>query len=158
MKLIYCDTEYHTTNEFIDKVYCVAAVDDSGKTFQKWLYGKDSNIIDEILTYYETDASEAILVCHAWDLAERRAFTFLGVNVLKYNVACTFHLAKMLLDHNFAVMKKDEPKVILDDDEKIQQAVEVKQKRESKLSYAALCERFNLALVDTEHKEAMRRL
>lgn len=158
MKLIYCDTEYHTTNEFIDRVYCIAAVDDNGKTFQKWLYGKDPNIIDEILTYYETDASEAILVCHAWDLAERRAFTFLGVDVLKYNVACTFHLAKMLLDHNFAVMKKDEPKVILDDDEKIQQAVEVKQKRESKLSYAALCNRFNLALVDTEHKEAMRKL
>lgn len=158
MKFIYCDTEYHTTNDFIDKVYCIAAVDDNGKTFKKWLSGSNPTIIDEMLSYYQTNASEAVIVCHAWDLAERRAFTFLGVDVLKYNVACTFHLAKMLLDHNFATVKQDEPKATLEDTEKIKQAVETKRKRESKLSYAALCRRFNLAIVDTEHKEAMRKL
>lgn len=158
MKFIYCDTEYHTTFEFIDKVYCIAAVDDNGKAFKKWLNGHNPNIVDEILEYYDTNAEDAVIVCHAWDLAERRAFTFLGVDVLKYNVICTFHLAKMLLDHNFSSIKQDECKAILNDDEKLQQAIETKRKRESKLSYAALCKRFKLALIDTDHKEAMRKL
>ena len=36
--------------------------------------------------------------------------------------------------------------------------IENKQKRDAGLSYAALCAKYKLALVDTEHKAAMRAL
>ena len=140
--MIAIDTEYHC-NEIglIDNVYCISCTDKQGQTFSKWVsHAKDPNILETIIESYRTspdDDSDVkyIFICHALDRAERRALLHLGVDVEKYNFICTWQLAKML-QFTFSSQKG----------------------AKDKLSYADLCAKYNLSLIDTEHKEQMRRL
>lgn len=139
--MIAIDTEYHC-NEigFIDNVYCISCTDKQGQTFSKWVsHTQDPNILETIIESFRItpdDDSDVkyIFICHALDKAERRALLHLGVDVEKYNFICTWHLAKMLQFTFKAVVVKDS------------------------LSYASLCAKYNLSLIDTEHKEQMRQL
>ena len=140
-KLIAIDTEYHC-NEIglIDNVYCISCTDKQEQTFSKWVsHTQDPNILETIIESYlmhPDDDSDVkyIFICHALDKAERRALLHLGVDVEKYNFICTWHLAKMLQFTFEAGVVKDS------------------------LSYASLCAKYNLSLIDTEHKEQMRQL
>lgn len=141
-KLIAIDTEYHCNKKIglIDNVYCISASDMNGQTFSKWVsHTKDPNILETIIESYRTspdDDSDVkyIFICHALEKAERRALLHLNVDVEKYNFICTWQLAKML-----------------------QNTFESGVVKES-LSYASLCAKYNLSLIDTEHKELMRKL
>ena len=140
-KMIAIDTEYHC-NEIglIDNVYCISCTDKQGQTFSKWVsHTKDPNILETIIESYRTspdDDSDVkyIFICHALEKAERRALLHLNVDVEKYNFICTWHLAKMLQNTFKSGVVKDS------------------------LSYASLCAKYNLSLIDTEHKEQMRQL
>lgn len=140
-KMIAIDTEYHC-NEIglIDNVYCISCTDKQGQTFSKWVsHTKDPNILETIIESYrmrEVDDSDVkyIFICHALEKAERRALLHLNVDVEKYNFICTWHLAKMLQNTFKSGVVKDS------------------------LSYASLCKKYNLCLIDTEHKEQMRQL
>ena len=151
-RLIGIDTEYHTNHiGQIDKVYCICATSYSKKTFKKWVDGLSNpeetrSILDEISS--SLGVSEPIYVCHAFDKAERRALKFLGVDFSTYSFICTWHLARML---TYNVNKKNTVK-------SIDEEIENKQKKETSLSYASLCSKYKLALVDTAHKEEMRAL
>lgn len=142
-KLIAIDTEYHCNKKIglIDNVYCISASDMNGHTFSKWVsHTKDPNILETIIESYrmrEVDDSDVkyIFICHALEKAERRALLHLNVDVEKYNFICTWHLAKML-QNTFSSKKGDK----------------------DSLSYASLCAKYNLSLIDTEHKEQMRKL
>lgn len=140
-KMIAIDTEYHC-NEIglIDNVYCISCTDKQGQTFSKWVsHTKDPNILEAIIESYrmhEVDDSEVkyIFICHALEKAERRALLHLNVDVEKYNFICTWQLANMLQNTFKSGVVKDS------------------------LSYASLCAKYNLSLIDTEHKEQMRKL
>ena len=141
-KLIAIDTEYHCNKiGLIDNVYCISASDMKGHTFSKWLsHTKDPGILETVLNQFRMpsdDDSEVkyIFICHALEKAERRALLHLNVDVEKYNFICTWHLAKML-QNTFSSKKGDK----------------------DSLSYASLCAKYNLSLIDTEHKEQMRKL
>ena len=141
-KLIAIDTEYHCNKiGLIDNVYCISASDIKGQTFSKWLsHTKDPDILETIIESYlvhPDDDSDVkyIFICHALDKAERRALLHLGVDVEKYNFICTWQLSKML-QFTFSSRKGDK----------------------DSLSYASLCAKYNLSLIDTEHKEQMRQL
>lgn len=155
--VIAVDTEYHTNNiKQIDNVYCVACTDKTGKVFKKWISStKDPEILNEIINYYGYDKDSVVFVCHALDLAERRAFKFLDVDVKNYKWLDTYHLARMLT--NTFTKKKDQT-LHLSDEEAIEAAIKAKQSKEKALSYAGLCTQYKLALIDTEHKQAMRKL
>ena len=141
-KMIAIDTEYHC-NEIglIDNVYCISCTDKQGQTFSKWVsHTQDPNILETIIESFKItpdDDSDIkyIFICHALDKAERRALLHLGVDVEKYNFICTWQLAKML-QFTFSSQKG----------------------AKDKLSYADLCAKYNLSLIDTEHKEQMRQL
>ena len=140
-KMIAIDTEYHC-NEIglIDNVYCISCTDKQGQTFSKWVsHTKDPNILETIIESYRThevDDSDVkyIFICHALEKAERRALLHLNVDVEKYNFICTWHLANMLQNTFKAGVVKDS------------------------LSYASLCKKYNLCLIDTDYKQQMRRL
>lgn len=142
-KLIAIDTEYHCNKKIglIDNVYCISASDMNGHTFSKWLsHTKDSDILETILNQFKVPSDDDsdvkyIFICHALEKAERRALLHLNVDVEKYNFICTWHLAKML-QNTFSSKKGDK----------------------DSLSYASLCAKYNLSLIDTEHKEQMRKL
>ena len=147
------DTEYHTNHiGQIDKVFCICATNSDGKKYKKWLgaytIGSYSNILDEIADFFDLKQDEMVSVVHSFELAERRALKFLGVDCSKYKFVCTWHLAHML---TFNVNRKRKATTI-------DAEIENKQKRDAGLSYAALCAKYKLALVDTEHKAAMRAL
>ena len=140
-KLIAIDTEYHCNDiGLIDNVYCISCTDKQGQTFSKWVsHTQDPDILETIIESYlvhDVDDSDVkyIFICHALDKAERRALLHLGVDVEKYNFICTWHLAKMLQFTFKAGAVKES------------------------LSYASLCAKYNLSLIDTEHKEQMRQL
>ena len=152
-RLIGIDTEYHTNHiGQIDKVFCICATNSDGKKYKKWLgayiIGSYSNILDEIADFFDLKQDEMVSVVHSFELAERRALKFLGVDCSKYKFVCTWHLAHML---TFNVNRKRKATTI-------DAEIENKQKRDAGLSYAALCAKYKLALVDTEHKAAMRAL
>ena len=140
-KMIAIDTEYHC-NEIglIDNVYCISCTDKQGQTFSKWVsHTKDPNILETIIESYrmrEVDDSDVkyIFICHALEKAERRALLYLNVDVEKYNFICTWHLANMLQNTFKSGVVKDS------------------------LSYASLCKKYNLCLIDTDYKQQMRRL
>ena len=139
--MIAIDTEYHC-NEIglIDNVYCISCTDKQGQTFSKWVsHTKDPNILETILNQFKTtvdDESDVkyIFICHALEKAERRALLHLNVDVEKYSFICTWQLAKMLQNTFKAGVVKDS------------------------LSYASLCKKYNLCLIDTDYKQQMRRL
>ena len=141
-KLIAIDTEYHCNKiGLIDNVYCISASDMHGHTFSKWLsHTKDPDILETILNQFKVPSDDDsdvkyIFICHALEKAERRALLHLNVDVEKYNFICTWHLAKML-QNTFSSEKGDK----------------------DSLSYASLCTKYNLSLIDTDHKEQMRKL
>ena len=156
------DTEYHTNKiGQIDNVYCVCCTDKNGKQFKKWTSEtKDSNIVKEIAQHYDTTAENLIIIVHAFDLAERRALKFLGVDNSKYKFLDTCYLAKML-QKSFS--KADSRLTIkhdssLTEDERLEFNQRAKAKKLNAISYAVLCHKYNLALIDTEHKQEMRNL
>ena len=159
-RLIACDTEYHCDNiGKIDKVYCVCCTDNNGKQFKKWLDNQnDPNLLNEIKDYYNIE--DPIYVCHFFEGAERRAFKFLGVDCSKYNFLCTYYLAKMLQNTFDRRSKRLEikHKVFESESDVIEASNAAKKVKEDSLSYAGLCHKYNLALIDTEHKAAMRKL
>ena len=161
-KMIAVDTEYHTdTIGRIDNVYCVCTTDNKGNHFKKWISGtKNPNILNEIAEFHGLDPKEMIIVVHAFDLAERRAFKFLGVENRNYNFICTYHLAKML-GHSFSkkTAQTQSKKITYESDaEAIGAAAKRKHQKESKFSYASLCRDILKVNIDTTHKDEMRKL
>lgn len=116
------------------------------------------NILDQIKNYF--NIQDPIFVCHAMDLAERRALKFLGVDCSQYDFICTFHLAKMLQNtfSKASARLKNKQVVFESDTEAANVGIQINKKKESELSYAGLCTKYKLALVDTKHKQAMRKL
>lgn len=131
-KTIAIDTEYHTNHiGLIDNVYCLSASTADGRAHTWWLSGETSRsgLLDEVRAYFGID--DPIWLCHAYDLAERRALRFLNAETPV--VLDTYILARIM--QNSTSLGK----------------------RES-ASYANLC---NLLLgvdIDEAHKEAMRGL
>ena len=158
-RLIAIDTEYHTDAQGrIDKVFCLCAQNASGKTFKRWTINYTGDILSELRTFYNVE--NPIYVCHCFDLAERRALKFLGTDNSKYDFICTYHLAKMLQNSFCKASARVQLKhaVFESDSEKIEEATKVKKAKTDALSYAGLCCKYNLALIDTKYKEAMRKL
>lgn len=159
-RLIAIDTEYHCDNiGKIDKVYCICATDNNGRQFKKWFDNQlDANILSEISQCYNIE--NPIWVCHYFEGAERRALKFLGVECYKYDFICTYYTAKMLQNTFDKHSKRLELKhqVFESESEAIEVASKIKKSKEDSLSYAGLCHKYNLALVDTKHKAAMRKL
>lgn len=168
--LIAIDTEYHIERletvatrsgytyeeKGIDKVFCLCATDSTGKAQATiWLAdserGSRPELLDELAE--ALGISEPVFVCHAFDKAERQAVKFLGVDPVRYKWADTYHLARML-QNSFDAKKTDGDDVFNED--AIRDAIERKEAKEFGLSYASLCKRFNLALVDTDLKQRMR--
>lgn len=157
--LIAIDTEYHTDNNGkIDKVYCIAATREglndakchSETPFKAWLTDLSSNekegILEAISMHF--GVSEPIFICHAYDKAERRALKFLGVDVSKYRFLCTYHLAKQLTFNMDKTQKSPDEGT----------AIRASHKKAMGLSYAMLCLKYGLGLIDTAHKAEMRQL
>lgn len=161
-KFLAIDTEYHTDAiGRIDNVYCICTTDNKGNHFKKWISDtKDPNILNEIAEFHGLDPKEMILVCHALDKAERRAFKFLGVENRNYRFICTWHLANMLKNSFSKKTARMQSKrnTYESDEEAIEAATESKIKKAKSLSYAGLCEDILKVNIDTDHKEAMRRL
>lgn len=158
-RLIAIDTEYHTNKQgIIDKVFCLCAQNVAGKTFKQWTVNYTGDILSEIKTFY--GISEPIFVCHAMDKAERRALKFLGTDNSKYDFICTYHLAKMLQNTfcKSSARVKMKNLVFTSDTSRIEAANMINRIKVDSLSYAGLCCKYSLALIDTAHKEAMRKL
>lgn len=160
-RLIAIDTEYHCDKiGKIDKVFCICGTDNNGKQFKKWFDASqnDPNLLDELKDYYNIESP--IYLCHAFDRAERRALKFLGVDCSKYNFICTYYLAKMLQNTFDKHSKRLELKhQTFENESEAAEALRATNKlKEDSLSYAGLCHKYNLALIDTAHKEAMRKL
>ena len=152
-RLFGIDTEYHTDGlGRIARVYCLCATSVSGKVYKRWYEGKCPNALEEIKSYYEVE--DPIFVCHSFEKAERRALKWLGVDTFNYSFICTWHLAKMLKK----TFKKPKKEVFDTDVERIAQEKQNKEKEEKELSYASLCKKYGLALINTEHKDAMHKL
>lgn len=65
-RLIAIDTEYNSNEDLgtINKVYCIAACDESGRRFTKWFNTQnDPNILEEIKTALNIE--NPIFVCFA---------------------------------------------------------------------------------------------
>ena len=159
-RLIACDTEYHCDHiGKIDKVYCVCCTDNNGKQFKKWFDNQnDPNLLNEIKDYYNIE--DPIYVCHFFEGAERRAFKFLGVDCSKYNFLCTYYMAKMLQNTFDRRSKRLEikHKAFESESDAIEASNAAKKVKEDSLSYAGFCHKYDLALIDTKHKAAMRKL
>ena len=110
------------------------------------------HILDDIASFFNIE--KPIFVCHAFDKAERRALKFLGVDVGKYRFIDTYQMAKMLTFN----MNQAEPKAYETEDDAIAAGVQEAAKKSISLSYAALCSRYGLGLVDTQRKDFMRQL
>ena len=159
------DTEYHTNRiGKIDKVFCICATNSEGKQYKKWLGASEKgtypNIMDEIANFFGLKPEEMLTVVHCFDLAERRALKFLGTNNSDYDFICTYHLAKMLQNSfcKASARIKMKQEIFESDAERIESAQRISKSKADSLSYAGLCKRFGLALIDTKHKEAMRKL
>ena len=164
-RLIAIDTEYHTNAQGrIDKVFCICATNSEGKQYKKWLgtseKGTCPNIMDEIANFFWLKPEEMLTVVHCFDLAERRALKFLGTDNSIYDFICTWHLAKMLQNSfcKASARVKLKKTVFESDAEKIEEANKIIKAKVDSLSYAGLCRKYALALIDTKHKEAMRKL
>ena len=155
-RMIAIDTEYHVDKlGRIDKVFCICASNDKGKYYKYWVDNDTQpQILKDIANFYNIE--NPIYVCHAFSIAERRALKFLKVNCNEYDFICTHHMAKMLQNSFSKSSNRIKSKTVFESDEE-QYQYTINQKT-SDLSYAGLCHKYHLALIDTEHKEAMRRL
>lgn len=158
-RLIAIDTEYHCDSQGrIDKVFCLCAQNALGETFKQWTVNYTGNILSALKAFYDIDSP--IFVCHAFDKAERRALKFLGVDCSQYSFICTYHLAKMLQNSfcKSSARMKLKQIVFESDAERVEAANRITRSKADSLSYAGLCRKYKLALIDTAHKEAMRKL
>ena len=158
-RLIAIDTEYHTNRQGkIVKVFCLCAQDVSGKVFKRWTVDYKGDLLSDLQSFYGIE--NPIYVCHAFDKAERRALKFLGTDNSNYNFICTYHLAKMLQNTFCKASARAKLKQVVfeSDAEKIEESARVSRAKIDSLSYAGLCRKYGLALIDTRHKEAMRKL
>lgn len=152
-RLIGIDTEYHTDGlGRIDRVFCLCATNAQGVVYKAWYDEVHPNALEDLKTFF--CVTDPIFVCHAFEKAERRALKWLGVDVLQYSFICTWHLARMLQQ----TFRKPMKEVVESDSDKISLETKKKLSEEKALSYASLCRKYNLALIDTEHKTAMRTL
>lgn len=164
-RLVALDTEYHCDRQGrINKVHCACFTNANGIQFKKWLgnYAKGAytTLIDEAAAFYNLQPKDMIIVVHCFDLAERRALKFLGTDNSKYHFICTYHLAKMLQNSfcKASARLKLKQTVFENDSEKIEETSRMSKSKYDSLSYAGLCKKYKLALIDTKHKEAMRKL
>lgn len=157
-ELIAVDTEYHCDKHgIIDRVWCVCGTALNGKTFKVWTGNgvTPRELWDTMLS--ATGYTSPTFVCHAYDKAERRAFKYLGFIVKRMRFVDTYHLARMLQTSTFD-KKVSEVSAETDDADEIANFIARKAAKAAGLSYAGLCEHYDLALVDTVHKAAMRQL
>lgn len=159
-RAIAIDTEYHLDpSGAIDRVYCVCASVADGRKFKVWIEPETDDSIgslglqiqgqihrleglptcDNPSTLLCTIAQnfgikEPIFLAHAYDLAERQAFLFLGDDPYRYDWFCTFHGA-LILKNAFAFRADS-----------------------SGLSYAGACKELLGISIDTARKEEMRSL
>ena len=134
-QLVAIDTEYNANENLgtINKVYCIAACDESGKRFTKWFNEQnDSSILEEIKTALNID--NPIFVCFAFEIAERKALLKLGVDLRKYDFIDSYLIEKFLTS---SVEKSEKAKT-------------------EDLSLVATTKRYNLTVRDCEQKELMR--
>lgn len=106
-QLIAIDTEYNANENLgtINKVYCIAACDESGKRFTKWFDTQsDPNILEEIKTVLNIE--NPIFTCFAFEIAERKALLRLGVDLHKYDFIDSCLIEKFLTR---SVEKSDRP-------------------------------------------------
>ena len=132
-QLIAIDTEYNTNENLgtINKVFCIAACDESNNKFVKWFDEQyDPNILDEIATFFNIE--NPIFVCFAFEKAERKALLRLGVNLHKYDFIDSYLIEKFLTCN-------------VERTEKVQS-----------LSLVETTKRYKLTLRDYEQKELMR--
>lgn len=138
------DTEYHTgDNHRIDRVYCVAATDKYGRQYKKWLNPNEdhSGILQEIAAFFGYDYP--IFTCHAYAYAEFQAFTFLKAHPEQFRWFDTCFFTRLL--SNAFASKKDKKKDDATSDS-------------TGLSYSDMCLFYLHKKIDTDHKEAMRKL
>ena len=134
-QLVAIDTEYNSNEDLgiINKVYCIAACDESGKRFTKWFDTQnDPNILEEIKTALNVE--NPIFVCFAFEIAERKALLKLGVDLRKYDFIDSWLIEKFLTS---SVEKTEKAKT-------------------ADLSLVAVTKRYQLAIRDCEQKELMR--
>lgn len=135
--LIAVDTEYHCTDKgVIDKVFCaVFTVKKECEPLKVWFDGNPRpTLLSDVAKHFEIE--NPIFVCHAFEKAEFKAFRFLDAEPEAFRWFDTC-LAYRLNAKSFG----------LKDSEDSLQA-----------TYAAMCKALLGVEIDTEHKEAMRRL
>ena len=158
-QLIAIDTEYHTdAHGCIDKVFCLCGTSNHGDSFKLWLDGTPSTpamIMRRIKD--ATGYTDPVFVCHAFDKAERRALKFMGFDVLQMQFIDTYHLARMLT-YSFDKKAAGDVEEWATDQEAVDAYNARKDAKEAGLSYAGLCHRYCLGMVDTAHKAFMRGL
>ena len=133
-RLVAIDTEYNSNEDLgtINKVFCIAACDESGERFTKWFNTpNDPNILEEIKTALNIE--NPIFVCFAFEIAERKALLKLGVDLRKYDFIDSWLIEKFL---TFRVEKSEKSK--------------------TDTSLVATTKRYNLTIRDCEQKELMR--
>ena len=134
-QLIAIDTEYNSNENLgtINKVYCIAACNESGKRFTKWFDDQnDPNILEEIKTTLNVE--NPIFVCFAFEIAERKALLRLGVDLHKYDFIDSWLIEKFLTQsvEKSEKSKKDDIKLI------------------------TVTKQYNLTIRNCEQKELMR--
>lgn len=135
-RLIAIDTEYNSNENLgtINKVFCIAACDESNNKFVKWFDEQnDPNILDEIKTALNVE--NPIFVCFAFEKAERKALLQLGVDLREYNFIDSYLIEKFL---TCSVEKSGIPS------------------KNNSLSLVATTKRYGLTIRDCEQKELMR--
>ena len=134
-QLIAIDTEYNANENLgtINKVYCIAACNESGNRFTKWFNDQNNpNILEEIKTTLNVE--NPIFVCFAFEKAERKALLKLGVDLRKYDFIDSWLIEKFLTQ---SIEKSDKSKP-------------------DGLSLVATTKRYKLTIRNCEQKELMR--
>ena len=135
-RAISVDTEYHTDpTGAIDRVYCVCATSSGGGSYKRWIEEGEEvpTIIEDIAQ--TLGITDPIYVCHAYDLAERQAFLFLGADPHSKAWLCTYHCGRV-----------------------IQNAFAYRDPKKDSLSLLSLCKSLLGVEIDSDHKAHMRDL
>lgn len=135
-QLIAIDTEYNSNENLgtINKVFCIAACDESNNKFVKWFDEQsDPDILDEIKIALNIESP--IFVCFAFEKAERKALLHLGADLHKYDFIDSYLIEKFLTCN--VAKSETTPK-------------------DNGLSLVATTKRYGLTIRDCEQKELMR--
>ena len=138
--LIAVDTEYHTTNGVIDKVFCaVFTVKHSDQPLKIWTGNETSHpsILSDAASHFGIE--NPIFVCHAFEKAEFQAFRFLDAEPEAFRWFDT-QLAYRLNAKEFGEKDDNGSDASLSE------------------TYAMLCKHLLNVEIDCERKEAMRKL